>query len=112
MSGDLAERLHAVRQWPGMVLPEQRYGALVAYVEGFIAGSGTAQLDGFQEWVVTHVLGRESSFHWSTIIAGQRNHRLLDGDANLSDLSPAESSDASEDLVDLLLRYLEERRAQ
>ena len=108
MNVSLSERLYAIQKWPKMVLPENRYGTLVAYIEGFVAGSGSSQLDGFRDWLATNVLGRESSFHWSTIIAGRHNSRVLDGSTDLSVLSTEESLAASNDLIELIQRYLSE----
>lgn len=76
-----------------MLLPEQRYGALVAYIGGFVAGAGSSELDGFEDWVAAEVLGRESSFHGSTIVAVAQNERA--GRAGFLALSAEESDRAS-----------------
>ncbi|HXH78996.1 hypothetical protein [Nocardioides sp.] len=101
---ELVEVLRALDARPGMLLPEQCYGALVAYIEGFVAGAGSNELDGFKDWVASQVLGRESSFHWSTIVALAQSEQA--GRAGLSVLSPEQSDRASKNLIELLLRYL------
>jgi len=101
---EFVRALRALDARPGMLLPEQRYGALVAYIEGFVAGAGTDELDGFKDWVAAEVLGRESSFHWSTVVAVAQNEHA--GQAGFSALSADESDRASKSLIALLLRFL------
>jgi hypothetical protein len=96
--------LRALDERPGMLLPEQRYGALVAFIEGFVVGSQSDELNGFKDWVAAELLNRESSFHWSTIVALAQNEDV--GQAGLSALSSEESDRASKALLELLLRFL------
>jgi hypothetical protein len=101
--------VRALGERPGMLLPEQSYGALVAYIEGYVAGSGSDELAGFKDWVAAELLGRESSFHWSAVVAVAQNEHV--GDAGFSVLSVEESDRASRELIALMQRFLGEGAA-
>jgi len=100
----LVEIVRALDERPRMWLVEERYGAVVSLVLGFQAGSGSSELDGFQDWVAAELLGEPSSVHWSSIVAAQQN--LLVEQAGPSALSQEESDRASKELIGLLLRFL------
>lgn len=102
----LEHRLRDLQKRPLMYLPARRYEVLVAYIEGFEAGSNSDDLIQFQGWAAREVLGEPSAFHWSTLVASRVRPELLDGATRLSILTDEESDRASADLFALLLRFL------
>jgi hypothetical protein len=87
-----------------MYLLDDRFPTVVAFLEGFNAAFDGAPLSGFQRFVSSRVLHRESSQHWAYIIASTRVPAVLDDGSGLEQV-PAES-DA--ELTSVLLELLDE----
>jgi hypothetical protein len=94
---------------PGMYLPDDRYRTLVAFIEGCNAATDGKLLAGFNEWVAAEVLGRESGFHWSAIVASRFAPAILDEPSRATIPDELEGP-ASEELLRLLDSYLATRR--
>jgi hypothetical protein len=94
---------------PRMYLPDARYHTLVAFVEGCNAATDWKLLAGFNEWVAVQVLGRESSFHWSVIVASKFFPAILEEPSTVKIPSELEGP-ASEELLRFVDSFLRARR--
>lgn len=82
----------------------ERLEATIARVEGFVAGSKSRELDGFQEFVESKLSPERPGLQWPIILAMTQNPKAeLSG---LGALSPDESRYASQLLVRQLLTFL------
>lgn len=88
-----------------MFLLDDRYMTLVAFIEGCNAATNWQLLDGFDRWVAEQILGRESSFHWSRVIASKSDPGLLN-EPQAGPLAPELEGAAAADLLSLLDDYL------
>ncbi|TWD81832.1 hypothetical protein FB561_2955 [Kribbella amoyensis] len=60
-----------------MFLPDLRYNTYVAFVEGCNSATEGVLLEGFGDWVHARILGVQTSFHWSAVVASPYlSHRL------------------------------------
>lgn len=106
---DFLELFDQLDSRPRMYLPDDRYHTLVAFVEGCNAATDWKLLAGFNEWVAAQVLGRESSFHWSVIVASKLVPAILNEACTAT--IPSELEDpARKELLRLLSSYLATRQ--
>ena len=102
---DLFQRLD---QRPSMYLPNERYFAVVAFVEGCNAATGWELLAGFNEWAASQILEHESSRHWSAIVASKFAPEILKEPSAARIPAEAEKA-ASKELLRLLDIFLAEK---
>lgn len=66
---DFRELFRTVAKRQRMMLLDDRYATLVAFVQGCDAATEGTLLNGFHQWVAERIVGGPSSLHWSAIVA-------------------------------------------
>jgi hypothetical protein len=106
---DFRGLLQSVRLRRRMFLLDDRYVTLVGFITGCDAATDWRLLDGFNEWIADKILGHESSFHWSTIVAAKTLPHFLNEPRSGNTIPPADEPVVCDDLLMLLDNFLEAR---
>lgn len=85
MTMNLTDLCFHLRNRRRMYLPDDRFSTAVAFVEGYNTALDGIPLSGFQGYVAMRVLNRESSLHWSCLIASTKVPEMLDGNGYWTD---------------------------
>lgn len=94
-----------------MMLPDNRYNTLVGYILGYNAATDSRLLRGFGEWVERRYLDRESSLHWSILVAATHAPELLDERTHYEDVITDAKEDAfCQELLNALEGFLREKK--
>lgn len=102
---DLRTLCFHLRNRRRMYLLDDRFSTAVAFVEGYNTALDGRPLSGFQEYVTTHVLNRESGLHWSYLIASTKLPAILEGSISIDQVPPELDIELTEGLIDLLESY-------
>jgi len=91
-----------------MYLLDDRYSTAVAFVTGYDTALDGVPLSGFQRYVAARIVGRESSVHWSYLLASTKVPTMLAGRTGIDQIPREVEGELTDALVDLLESYQQE----